>query len=121
MLPLPELRQLQEHVIRVEHRHEQAGGAVLDAAAQDVVAEKRQRRVDEGLEGVRPAPFREPLLGRERRVAIDRRKVMRDVAVREVLQLVSQHTRLSMKARILALQFHRLGTRRLFHPPARRS
>ena len=43
MAPLARLRQLQEHVIRVEHRDDEPRAAVAESAAQHVVAQERER------------------------------------------------------------------------------
>src|SRR5256884_8222999 len=45
MLQLPQLRELQEHVIRVERRDDEAGRAVADAAVRQIIAKERERRV----------------------------------------------------------------------------
>ena len=93
VLKFPELREFQKDVIGVQPRDDQAGRAVLDAAAQQVVAQKGQAWVDEDLEAARAASLRQPLFRRERRVAIDRREVMGDVAIRVMLKLLPQERR----------------------------
>src|SRR5262249_34372190 len=45
-LELPQLGELQEHVVRVHPRDREADRAVAESAAQDVVAEKREERME---------------------------------------------------------------------------
>src|SRR5712691_7012744 len=42
---LPQLGELQEHVVRVERRDDEADRAVANAAVREVVAQERQRRM----------------------------------------------------------------------------
>ena len=86
-LPLPQLRQLQEHVVRVHARDDQAGHAVLEAAAQDVVAQERQGRVERQAREARARAFFVHLPRRQIRVPLHRLEMMRDVAIGVVLDL----------------------------------
>src|SRR6476660_8288217 len=90
VLKFPQFGQLEKYVIRIHPRHEQPGRSLAKAAAQHVIADERESWVEKQLERIRSAAFREPLFGRERGVAINRREMMRDIAVRVVLQFVSK-------------------------------
>src|SRR5262245_58744296 len=91
-MQLPELRELQKDVIAVERRDDQPGRAVANAAARDVVAKKRERRMAGELQDSGAPPRLVHLFRRVRRVSIDSLEMFRDVAVRVVLQLAAQLT-----------------------------
>ena len=109
----PRAYELQEYVVRVQDRDEESRRAVAEAAAEDVVPQKRHGGWMATSSAIRPAALGEPLLGRERRVAIDRREVIRDVAVRVVLQVVLERVRAALFSSTDSC------TRRPFHAPAR--
>src|SRR5689334_12700094 len=69
-LQLPELRELQHHVIRVHERDDEAGFAVAKPALEDVIARERDRRMKQQLKPRRTLAFLEHLPCRERRVPI---------------------------------------------------
>ena len=86
----PELRELQEHVVRVHRRDDEAGSAVADAAPQHVVAQERRRRMQREIGQPPPAG---PLRTSARPPASCTGPSSRgggDVAVGEVLQVVAQ-------------------------------
>src|SRR5262249_18629522 len=87
---LAELRELEEHVIRVHPRDREAYRAVAESAAHDVVAQEREERMDGEVDGRGAAAGFVHLARRERRVAVDRLQVIGDVAVGVVLQLAPQ-------------------------------
>ena len=89
-LEFPQLGQFEEHVIRIHFRHEQADRAVAESPSQQVIADEGESRVEKHLERVGATPFRQPLLRRQRRVFINGREVMRDVAVRVMLEFVAK-------------------------------
>ena len=86
-LQLPQLGELEEHVVRVHRRDDEAGHAVADAAAHEVVAQEGERRVAGQLQQAgAPAVFVH-LRAPPGRVAVDRLQVVRDVAIGVVLDL----------------------------------
>src|SRR5262252_5867200 len=89
-IPLPRLREFQEDVIRIERGDDEADAAEPETAAQDVVAQERERRMERDAGDRRHAAVGDHLIGGQRRVAIDRLQVMADVAVREMLQIVRE-------------------------------
>ena len=87
---LPQLGQLQEDVPAVHRRDHQAGGAGREAAAEDVVAQEGERRMDGDLQQRRVAAAGGAGLGGQRRVAIDLLQVFGEIAVAVVQQLAAQ-------------------------------
>ena len=102
LLQLPELQDLEENVVRVEDRNQEPGGAVTKPAPHDVVAQERRGRMDGDLERIGSPSLRIPFLGGKRRVVIDAGDVIRDVAIRVVLEVVMERARTSL------FQLHRL-------------
>src|SRR4029079_12168601 len=89
---LPQLRELQKHVVRVEHRDEKPCGAIAEPVPQHVVAKEGECRAQCELARRHAAVLGRPLLGGEGRVSIDRGDVIADVAVGEVREIVLQNT-----------------------------
>src|SRR6476659_8160764 len=87
VLKLPELRELQEHVVPVHGRDDDADGAKTEAAFSHVVAQEGQRSVEEQVPDSRTASRLVHLARGVGRVAIDRLEMIRDVAIGKVLQL----------------------------------
>ena len=90
LLQLPELRELQEHVVGVHRRDDEAGHAVAEAAAGDVVAQEGERRMAGELQQAGAPAVLVHLPRGQRRVAVDRLEVLGDVAVGVVLDLAAQ-------------------------------
>src|SRR5262245_27335361 len=81
-LQFPELENLQEDVIGVENRDQKARHPIEQAAPDDVVPQEGGWGVDGHLERTGTTAFGIPFFGCERRVVIDARNVIGDVAIR---------------------------------------
>src|SRR4051794_21746325 len=90
LLKGPELRELQEDVLRVHGRNDEARQAVEESPLQHVVAQKCRRRVQDHIEDSGATTLLAHLLRRKRRVPVHDLEVVRDVAIGVVLEIVGQ-------------------------------
>ena len=88
---LPQFHELQHHVVRVQHRDDEAGRAVPECrrAGGSSAGTPRRRAARSASGPVAPAVL-EHLPRRQARVPVDRAQVVRHVAVRVVLQVRPQ-------------------------------
>src|SRR5438046_5656738 len=90
LLQLAKLRKLQEHVVGIERRDDESGDPVSKSTTREVVAQKRERRVQRQPRQSRARALLVHLAGGKCRVSIDGLQVVGDVAVWEMLQLAGQ-------------------------------
>src|SRR5688500_1592791 len=86
MLQFPELGELQKDVVAVHRRDDEAGGALPQSAAENVVPQKRQRRMEDELKKVCAAAALVHLPGGVAGVPIDRLEMVPDSAKGKVLK-----------------------------------
>src|SRR5262249_4019790 len=85
---LPDLHRSHEHIVSIERRQEESPPAVDKPTAYDVHPEEAADRAhDHARGGARGRPGGEPLLRRQRRVAIRAGQKIGHVAIRAVLEM----------------------------------
>src|ERR1700730_1974009 len=89
-LKFPEFGKLQKNVVAVHHRNDEADHAVPHAAAEEVVAQKRKRRMEGELKHIGASAALVHLLRSVGGVAIDRLEMVGDIAKSKVLKLPSK-------------------------------
>src|SRR4051812_1184488 len=71
VLQFAQLGELQQHVVRIQRRNRKPRHAFAESTLRDVIAEERERRVRDDVEGGGAPAGLVHLLRRQRRVAID--------------------------------------------------
>jgi hypothetical protein len=89
-LQFPQLREFQEHVIRVQRRDDQSGNTVANAATGNVVAKKRERWMAGKLQQARAATAFLHLFRGVGGVSVDGLEVLGDIAVGKVFDFAIQ-------------------------------
>src|SRR2546425_1970078 len=87
LLNLPQLGKFEQHRVRVHERQGEPRGPVEESAPEDVVPEKRCRRMQHEVEQARAPPRLVHLTRGKRRVLIDAFEMIAQVAIRIMLQL----------------------------------
>ena len=90
MLELPELYELEQHVVRVQQRDDQSCRALPEPAAEDIVPRERECRMHGDTPEPGVASILVELTGGDGGVAIDRLQMIGDRGIRIVLQLATE-------------------------------
>src|SRR5436853_7629951 len=89
-LQLPQLGKLQEDVVRIHERDDEAGRAVAPPAFEDVISQQRERRMEQDSGERRSLPPLVHLTRGERCIAVHPDEMFGQVSIWMMLQLILQ-------------------------------